>query len=271
MYGRHPVDFHRLAPLAHEEKMSGSADNPTKSAPTMLRESVVGHLRGLILGGEVRPGERIVEQRIAQRLKTSRGPVRDAIRALEHEGLVTVRPYAGASVVSPEPAEIDEIIEIRRQVEYFSIANATLRSSPELVDRLETIAEELGRAYDAGEAARVFDLDMNFHLAIAEASGHAMLVTLVRTLLPRLMLVWYPVTVQQRHTGASFEEAHLELVRPIAERDLESALAAIDQHIETFYVDVELRIVRQGHPTLAPIAARAAARPQMVQRARGLS
>lgn len=234
-----------------------------------LRESAFDYLRGEILTGRIAEGERLVERDIAERLGVSRGPVREAVRALEYEGLVVVRPYAGASVAVPDPAEIDEIIEIRRQTEYFTIANAALNATPELVEQLTALASEIGAACRSDDLTRWFDADMAFHLAIAEASGHKTLGVVMRTLLPRLMLAWYSVN-SEMHTPEFEEESHLKLVRPIAEHDVEACLDAVDGHLGELYVEVELRVRRVTAPSLQRDADwRRPPRPVVVRRRRG--
>ena len=88
---------------------------------------------------------------------------------------------------------------------------------------------------------KLIDLDLTFHLGICEASGHSTLVSVMRTLLPRLMILWYP-QVFRGHTPESFEESHLKMVRAIENRDVAAAVRATDQHIENFTFDLELRL-----------------------------
>jgi len=234
-----------------------------------LGDHVVLELRRLIASGALAPGERIIEREVAERLGTSRGPVRDAIRTLHHEGLVEVRPYAGACVATIDRDEIDEIVALRRQVEYLAMAGATLRATEEEIAELRELAEEMGPVFAAGEVDRLLDLDLRFHLGVCQASHHATLAVALRTLFPRLIILLYPQMLKS-HTAETFADSHLELVRAIEGDDINVSVDAIDAHIDQFYTDVELRVdggKRRKRP--AYLAQAQPARPVAVSRRRG--
>src|SRR5215510_4314328 len=89
------------------------------------REQVVDHLREAITVGRLADGDRLIEERIATELQTSRGPVREALRQLEHEGLVVSYPYRGAVVLGVSEEEIQQVlIPIRLTLERFSFMKA---------------------------------------------------------------------------------------------------------------------------------------------------
>lgn len=216
--------------------------SPTQRS--FLGDRVVVELRRMIAGGELPPGARILERDIAQRLGTSRGPVRDAIRTLEHEGLVEIRPYAGARVAIVDRDEIDEILALRRQVEYFAVAGATLRATAEEIAGLRDLAEQMAPAFADDRFHEVLELDLAFHIAICEASHHTTLAVTMRMLYPRLAILMYPQMSDgtANHTADSFTRAHVELVEAIEGGDVEQSLAAVDRHLDEFFTDVELLI-----------------------------
>lgn len=238
-------------------------------ARAFLGDRVVMELRRMIASGAIGQGERIVERTVAARLGTSRGPVRDAIRTLHHEGLVELQPYAGACVATIDRDEIDEIVALRRQVEYFAIAGATLRATDDEVAGLRALAGEMGPTFAVGDVDQLLDLDLRFHLGICHASHHATLAVTMRTLYPRLSILLYPQMLES-HTADSFEQDHHALVDAIAGGDIEVSLHAIDEHIESFYTDVELRVDggrQRRRPTY--LTQVRPARPVAVQRRRG--
>ena len=218
-----------------------------------LGDQIVSDLRLLIASGELKAGERIVERDVASRLGTSRGPVRDAIRTLEHEGLVDVRPFAGACVAQLDRDEIDEIIALRRQVEYFAIAGATLRAEPEEITALRELATEMAAAFAAGDTARLLQLDLAFHIGICEASHHSTLAVTMRTLYPRLAILFFPQMFRSKEetNPELFAATHLKLVDAIETGDVESAVDAMDAHLDSFYSDIELRL-NGGAPRRRP-------------------
>jgi DNA-binding GntR family transcriptional regulator len=208
-----------------------------------LTKQVADHIRGLIVSGQLSAGARVKEREIADSLQISRGPVREAFRLLEREGLIEIRPYSGATVTRIERAEIDEIVTLRRQVEYFAITNAALASTPHVVSELTAIATEMKAAHEQQDVMRLVELDSAFHQRICEAAGHRSLTAVLQTLLPRLMVLWYPQAFRS-HTPESFMASHLQLVDYIEQRDVAECVRAIDEHIlRNFSVEF-----RPAHP-----------------------
>lgn len=244
----------------------------TDDAHPVLGGRVVSALRHLIVSGELAPGERIVERDVAERLGSSRGPVRDAIRTLEHEGLVEVRPYAGATVVVLDRAEIDELVALRRQVEYFAAAGAALRATPAEVDHLRGLADRMLPAFQARDVDALLDLDLAFHLGVCEASHHSTLSVTMRTLFPRLAILMYPSTFDSaaQHTAESFRQRHVDIAEAIAAGDVDAALAAVDVHLDEFFTEIQL-IIESGPPAAdgGRPDARTPLRPRAVRRRLG--
>jgi DNA-binding GntR family transcriptional regulator len=235
-----------------------------------LRDSVVDELRMLIASGVFKPGDRIVERDIAERLGTSRAPVRDAIRALELEGLVVFRTYAGACVSEIDRDEMDEIVALRRQVEYFSVSGAALRASPEQISRLKEIANAMSAAFLAKDSEKLLKLDFDFHLTICAASGHATLQVIMRSLLPKLMILFYPQMLVS-HNPRSFTRAHTTIIDAIEKRDVAAAVQSIDEHIEQFYTDLVVRLERVPRKKVNSPSTSALVRPIAVAVPRGSS
>ncbi len=98
---------------------SDSALNPEEYMP--LREVVFLTLRSQILRGELKPGERLMEISLANRLGVSRTPIREAIRKLEHEGLVVMIPRRGAHVAEITQQELKDVLEIRKSLEILAV------------------------------------------------------------------------------------------------------------------------------------------------------
>src|SRR3569833_1070557 len=96
------------------------ADNTLGAQHLPLRDVVTAELRRLILQGELLPGERLVEDRLAERLGVSRNPVREAIRVLAAEGFVEVTPRRGAAVSRLSPEEAEELFDVRMALEGLS-------------------------------------------------------------------------------------------------------------------------------------------------------
>jgi DNA-binding GntR family transcriptional regulator len=222
----------------------------------------------MIVAGELLPGQRVIERDMAERLGTSRGPVRDAIRTLTHEGLVDVRPYAGACVSVISRDEVDEIVAIRRQVEYFGVAGAVLHASSEDIATLRTLAARLEMACRQGDIYELVNADLQFHLAICSASKHPTLVVVLRTLLPRLMCLFYPTGMTGRDVD-SYMSTHTAILDSIEQRNLEASLSAIDQHMDDFYTELDVRIVHTTRSVTETLSHYPIGRPIRVERRLG--
>ncbi len=124
-------------------------------------------LREGILGGAYPPGTRIRQEDVAERFGASRVPVREALRILESEGLITVVANTGAWVSTLTVAECEEIYRMRERLEPLLLRYAAPRISPEALDRLDALADEMAVETDV---TRFLELDREFHLG---AYGHA--------------------------------------------------------------------------------------------------
>ena len=128
-----------------------------------LRDVVFNTLRKAILKGELKPGERLMEIALAERLGVSRTPVREAMRKLELEGLVVMIPRRGAQVANITEKDLNDVLEVRIALENLSIENACMRMTEEQLEELWNaaknfeatmaegnlvkLAEEIGRAH----------------------------------------------------------------------------------------------------------------------------
>ena len=101
-----------------------------------LRDVVFNTLRKAILKGELKPGERLMEIALAERLGVSRTPVREAMRKLELEGLVVMIPRRGAQVANITEKDLNDVLEVRIALENLSIENACMRMTEEQLEEL---------------------------------------------------------------------------------------------------------------------------------------
>jgi DNA-binding GntR family transcriptional regulator len=122
---------------------------------------VVEHLRALILSGDLAPGARIRQEEVAAELGSSRLPVREALQILRHQGLVRLRPNAGASVMPFDPLECDLIYRVREQVEPIVLRESVPRLTSDTADRLEELRKRIALTRDV---ETFLELDREFHL-----------------------------------------------------------------------------------------------------------
>ena len=153
--------------------------NPEEYMP--LREVVFLTLRRQILRGELKPGERLMEITLANKLGVSRTPIREAIRKLEHEGLVVMVPRRGAHVADITRQELGDVLEIRRSLDVLAIRRAvrlmTEKEVRELKDAEETFSKLIGE--DESDLTLLGEADEQFHDIIYRGTRNRRLIQIL--------------------------------------------------------------------------------------------
>jgi DNA-binding GntR family transcriptional regulator len=197
-----------------------------------VQSRLYGAIVEQIISGQLAAGERLVEENLAATYKISRTPVREVLFALEKDGLIERVRNQGARVIAFTPADVEEVFDVRKALECFSIANAvrTVKLSDwmELERRLVLALSSRKRATAESELA---DIDITFHRLIVEGSGNRRLVSYVEhvsLLLRSLQMAGYR---KAAHVQESAEE-HLAVLRALLRRDPAEAQNLLAAHIE---------------------------------------
>lgn len=135
-----------------------------------LRENVVEEIRSKIINQELKPGERIVETDLAEEFKTSRGPIREALRQLENEGLIVYTRNVGCTVKDIDLQESFEIYLIRANYEILAVKYMGGKVPPETISNMEKILDKMGRL-DGDHYAQVYLFDNEFHGEFVKMTG----------------------------------------------------------------------------------------------------
>lgn len=197
--------------------------------PVPLRQSVYESLVELVIDGRLRPGQHLVETELARLLGVSRQPVREALHRLEAEGWVDLRPSQGAFVHVPTHHEVDELLDVRELLEAETARLAARAAGPRQVARLREICREGEAAIEADDTARFVAVNNQFHAALAQLAGNAVLAELAGIVGRRVR--WYYRLVAPVRGAESCAE-HLELIEAIAAGDEERAAKAAREHTE---------------------------------------
>ena len=196
---------------------------------TMLREQIRELLLERILGGDLRPGDRIVELQIAQELGTSQAPVREALRELQSLGFVEHEPYRGSRVRRISEEEIAEIYPVRAALEELAAQEAASRLDGEVAE-LEREFGAMRAAADSGDLNDLAAHDATFHRLIVEAAGNQVLLDTWRTLRVEARVV---VTVLKTDIDLhELAELHRPLLEALKEGAPDRAGRALRQHFE---------------------------------------
>jgi DNA-binding GntR family transcriptional regulator len=192
-----------------------------ESGQRTLRGQAYDILKRQLLSGELRPGERVNEVVMAARLGISRGPLREAIRNLEQEGLLTAAPHRGTFVRQLTEEEAAELQEVRLALETAAACRLALRFTPEAKALLEERLVHLSALHqDDSTLAERMAADLAFHEAICEASGNETLLATWRSLIGRITIMVVNVGAQ-RMSQLQDADAHRPLLDAIASGDPE--------------------------------------------------
>ena len=205
--------------------------NPEDYMP--LREVVFYTLRRQILKGELKPGERLMEIALANRLGVSRTPVREAIRKLENEGLVIMLPRRGAHVAEITRQELNDVLEIRSSLEELAIVRACENMTDSDMEALKEVEADFARlvADESSDLATLGEADEHFHDLIYEGTGNRRLIQIINQLREQMyrFRVEYLKDIAIRRT---LVEEHDAIVRVLERRDRDESVRLIKLHID---------------------------------------
>jgi phosphonate utilization transcriptional regulator len=184
------------------------------SLPSLLQAEI----EQMILSGELTARQRINEVELAERFRTSRGPVREALRALEECGLVRAERNRGTFVREVSLAEADEAYDVREALDELIGSRLAERATATQIDLLRKLLAEMDTATAAGDVRRYHKLNLEFHDALVDFVGNSRLTETYRRLTKELLLF----RLHGLQEGGGFEVSNAEhkaIVKAIASRD----------------------------------------------------
>jgi DNA-binding GntR family transcriptional regulator len=196
--------------------------------PTLIRSRIVEAIRDAILQGRIKPGERIRERELVESLGISRSPLREAIRVLEAEGLVTTAAHRGAWVSELSANDLRETTDVRIMLETYA-ARVTCKTLEE--PTLRAMAAQIDRAR-AGARKTAIDLNysMGFHDVFVRACGNQKVIQLyeiVKRHLRRYQLLAFTRLGRARRAN----EEHAQILRAFRERDVTEVERLLTAHL----------------------------------------
>ena len=196
-----------------------------------LRDVVFNTLRKAILKGELKPGERLMEIALAERLGVSRTPVREAMRKLELEGLVVMIPRRGAQVANITEKDLNDVLEVRIALENLSIEKACQCMTEEQLQELWFAAKAFERTMSEGNLVKLAEADVAFHEVIYKSSDNRRLDQVLNNL--REQIYRYRVEyLKDEETRNQLVKEHEEIYRAIKDRDAEKSREISFHHVE---------------------------------------
>lgn len=196
-----------------------------------LRDVVFNTLRQAILRGELKPGERLMEIQLANKLGVSRTPIREAIRKLELEGLVLMIPRRGAEVAEITEQNLRDVLEVREALEELSVKLACEHATQAQIEEMKQAAQVFKESLSGDDVTRIAEADVAFHDAINMATDNQKLIQILNNL--REQMYRYRMEyLKDRQSHSVLVREHEEILNALCARDAEKALDVTITHIE---------------------------------------
>ena len=209
-----------------------------------MSEQIAGCIRNMIVAGDLQPGERIVESRIARDIGVGQPTVREALVALEHQGLVARKPNQGCVVTSLTRAEICQLIRVRAELETLVVELAVETATDSEIADLLAVTNSMKEAATAADPQHFFECDLRFHQTLWNLSHNNFLPRLLEQVLAPLLAFLF-IRNLRRNIGIDMMEsaqAHVDMVQAILTRDKtvargvaqEKLMMFADQHLALY-------------------------------------
>ncbi len=195
-----------------------------------LPKAVQAEIMRLILEGEVGPGDKLTEADLAARLQVSRGPVREAFRALEEAGLLRLTRNRGVFVRQMDREQATELYEVRAGLDEMVGRILAPRITAEQVAELREFIKEMDTASSRNDPDGYFPRNIRFHDRIVEMTGNTKLLEIYRRLMNEMHLMRRRSLFQGGGILVSNEE-HSEMVEALASGDPEKASRMLREHV----------------------------------------
>lgn len=196
-----------------------------------LREVVFTTLREAIILGEIKPGERLMEVQLAEKIGVSRTPIREAIRKLELEGLVNMIPRKGAHVARLSVKDIIDVLEVRASLDGLATSLAAERINNDELKELKNIQKQFENYVEKNNLTSIVKKDVEFHDIIYNASKNEKLIQILNNLREQV----YRFRVIHLKDVSSTKEVikeHMEIYNALSKKDPKAAKEAAKSHIK---------------------------------------
>lgn len=195
-----------------------------------LRDVVFNTLREAILTGELEPGERLMEIKLAEKLGVSRTPIREAIRMLQIEGLVNITPRKGTVVAEISKDDLKNVLEVRKVLEKLAVELACMKITEEEILGLKENLKEFSNAIKKKNPSEIAKIDVAFHDIIYKSTRNTRLIQImfnIREQMYRYRLEY----IKDQDTRETVVRDHEKLIEAIVNKDVENAKNIIVGHI----------------------------------------
>jgi DNA-binding GntR family transcriptional regulator len=200
-----------------------------------VKDDVLALLREGILEGTFAPGEHLGEADLAERLQVSRGPVRDALSILAHEGLVIIEPHKGATVPLLSKEDVDEVYSLRLALETLAAKEAVRKATDADLDALSVALSKIPAAIESGDRRAVTDADLAFHEAFYLAAHHQRLYASWRLVRSQVSLCLFSRNTLATTRREIVVDEHARILDLLKGRETDELVAAVGEHLRGAY------------------------------------
>ena len=201
---------------------------PLGATHAPLTKLVTTALRERILTGDIAIGERLVEGRLSEELGVSRMPVREALRELAAEGIVTIEPRRGAYVTTFSEQQKRELVEVRATLEALNAKLAAKRHDPQQIAELRRILDEGARLMENEDPGLLTRQNFRYHEALGNIAGNTILQDMIRSLRDRTAMLF--ATTSRQRAEQNWQE-HAAILRAVIDGDAELAALLAARHV----------------------------------------
>lgn len=197
-----------------------------------LKDNVISIIRNKIISGELLPGSRIIELDLARDLNISRGPIREALRQIEHEGLIEYQSNKGCRVRTIDSKEVEDIYLIRAQLEMLAVDICDGHFKLETIQEMYNLLEKMDEASNKKDIYHLIELDEMFHSAIIKESKNEKLLDVWSTFKSANIVIFTSTYNLQLIETKKQRPAHEKILNNIKNGSKEEIKNAIKRHYE---------------------------------------
>ncbi len=214
-----------------------------------VARQVTDELRDAIYAGELKPGDRLVERKLAADLGVSHIPVREALARLIEEGLIEKEPRRGARVARLTPRDLEELTSMRIVLEQFVVERVITRWNPDARALLSAQLDEMASAAP-GDTATLFRQDRAFHETLASLAEHGILSDVSTRLQGRVAAFILATTSElPADQQAAHVHSHQLIIDALDDGDLDAARAVVAEHITQGAARIRVDDLAEERPT----------------------
>ncbi len=210
-----------------------------------LRDVVFQTLRDAILKGELKPGERLMEMHLADKLGVSRTPIREAIRMLEKEGLAITIPRKGAQVAGMTEKDLEDVLEIRDALDELAVTKACEKINDESLQRLTGAMKDFEDAVKSKDVREIVRTDEAFHDVIYDMTENPKLTNIISNVREQMYRYRYEYVKDNANYQTLLDE-HTKIIDGLKNRDKEYVKNIMHTHLNNQVEGVRDAIMRQG-------------------------